>query len=364
MDEKQIKALKETFNSLPKIVQDTIMSEEYQSTLAHIGKEHQLTEVELAALEKNATSVLMGLTSEKYWARELTRDMSADRFRAEQVANEVEKMVFTKIRNNIVELSPNANTLIQREKIAPVQSSYTILSEETLAQIDNTLDEKFRKLPAVVRDAINESEYKAIIYAIAKDQNLTIGQTDRLELSTADLMLGTISNEKFVELIQTELSISMEKAMSLVSAVNEKVLKKIRGIMMAPAPAPKLENKEHAIMKGAGIEIVNSGAPTTPSESMKPATASTPVVKLDLLEIEDGKQHTDEIKEEVKPSPVPIIGDKLAGSFQIGSTQTEHTVANLTPASLASPAVVTKPPAPKAYPPKGDPYRLSPDEEL
>lgn len=351
MDETQIKAIKEIFNSLPRSIQDTIMSEEYQSTLAHIGKEHQLTTVELAALEKNTTSVLMGLTSDKYWARELARDMSADRFRAEQVANEVEKMVFTKIRNNIVELSPNTNTLIQREKIAPVQSSYTIFNEETLAQIDNTLDEKFQKLPAVVRDAINESEYKAIIYAIAKDQNLTIGQTDRLELSTADLMLGIISNEKYVELVQTELRIPIEKAMSLVSTVNEKVLKKIRGIMMAPARAPKLENTEHAIMKSAGIEIV-SNPPNPPN----------------LTEMGEGKQSVVEIKEEVKeiaketPAPMPIIGQKLAGSFQIESTKTEHTVSNLTPTTLASTPVDHKPEAPKAYPPKGDPYRLSPED--
>jgi len=323
------------YAKLPVEIQTIFSSMKWLETIKAVSATYSLSSEQQQSLGTETTLVMLGVINPTEYEDTVKNKMGIDKDVGDKIYLEINESVLKTIRSDLSNIF---------KKNTEVPSEENILTE-------NGLDERFKKMPTVVRDAINESEYKAIIYAIAKDQNLTIGQTDRLELSTADLMLGTISNEKYVELVQTELRIPIEKAMSLVSTVNEKVLKKIRGIMMAPARAPKLENTEHAIMKSAGIEIV-SNPPNPPN----------------LTEMGEGKQSVVEIKEEVKeiaketPAPMPIIGQKLAGSFQIESTKTEHTVSNLTPTTLASTPVDHKPEAPKAYPPKGDPYRLSPED--
>ena len=58
----------------------------------------------------------------------------------------------------------------------------------------------------------------------------------------------------------------------------------------------------------------------------------------------------------------PILAQKLNSTFQTPTVTTEHSLENLTKMSNQNDTISQPPkPAPSAYPPKGDPYRLSPD---
>lgn len=99
MDENVKKALKERFDALPKTVQESILSSEYQNTLVEISKKYQMTVGQLAVLEQETTLVMMGLTGPDEFRNQLVQQLGIDQNKCDQVIADINERVFKKIRD-------------------------------------------------------------------------------------------------------------------------------------------------------------------------------------------------------------------------------------------------------------------------
>jgi hypothetical protein len=119
MDEKTTQAVKERFQSLPKTIQDAILSSDYQNTLIEIGKKYGLTVGQLGILEQETTLVMMGLTSPNSYQSDLQSQMGAgvDSSKIGGIVDEVNNKVFFAIREllKLMNLSPEEVAKIEKE---------------------------------------------------------------------------------------------------------------------------------------------------------------------------------------------------------------------------------------------------------
>jgi len=98
MDEKTTKLIRERFDSLPKMVQEVILSSDYENSLIEIGKQFQLNVEQLGALEQETTMTMMGLIPLADFETELTREVNVDKEKGSRISKEVNEKVFLKIR--------------------------------------------------------------------------------------------------------------------------------------------------------------------------------------------------------------------------------------------------------------------------
>jgi hypothetical protein len=112
MDDKTLQTIKATFDSLPKGIQDLIMSDYYQNTLVEIGKKYGLTIEQLGIIEREVTMSLMGLTLSGNFEAELTKELGVDKEKGRNVSQEVSDRVFAKVREL---LQKESGTLEEKE---------------------------------------------------------------------------------------------------------------------------------------------------------------------------------------------------------------------------------------------------------
>lgn len=98
MDEKTAQMIKERFDALPKMIQEVILSTNYEETLLEIGKKYNLNVEQLGILERETTLVMMGLTPTKDFETELTRELNVDKIKGFQIVKDINEKVFLKIR--------------------------------------------------------------------------------------------------------------------------------------------------------------------------------------------------------------------------------------------------------------------------
>jgi hypothetical protein len=150
---------------------------------------------------------------------------------------------------------------------------------------------------------------------------------------------------------------------------------------VAPKTVPKVLDEEKSILSSAGIEIIEKKDPSTinppklipltQEESLKriEKTDNAPKPALNALELGAGpaptipavtptKAEATTTSVEKPKAVVPlvegihtILAQKLSGTVATPTVKTEHSLDN-----------ITKTTTPAHYPPKADPYRLSPDE--
>ena len=99
MDENTKKIIKERFDSLPENIQELIMSSNYENTLIDIGKKYQLNVEQMGILERETTLVIMGLSPTKDFEIELTRELSVDKIKGNQIVAEINEKIFLAIRD-------------------------------------------------------------------------------------------------------------------------------------------------------------------------------------------------------------------------------------------------------------------------
>jgi len=98
MDEKTVAMIKERFDSLPEMVQNVIVSSNYENSLIEIGKKYQLNVEQLGILEQETTFVMMGLSPIKDFENELTRELKIDQTKSNQIVTEINEKIFLNIR--------------------------------------------------------------------------------------------------------------------------------------------------------------------------------------------------------------------------------------------------------------------------
>jgi hypothetical protein len=230
------------------------------------------------------------------------------------------------------------------------------MMEITLEEIQK----KFDSLPEDLKWAIMAANVDDNIIEIGQMQGLNVEQMGQLSLETHMVMFGFTHPDKFEESVRNSMKLGDEKTRLIVNAVNEKILKEIKDKMMQmydnkpeesekQEKLPQTSEEDSNVLNSHGIEIIpekkelNSPLEEYPSGG---GGISTPSSKLATPQ-EGNNTHT-------------VLEQKLSGSFQNSTVKTEHTLNNLT--KMNEPPISETPkPAPSAYPPKGDPYRLPPE---
>jgi hypothetical protein len=207
---------------------------------------------------------------------------------------------------------------------------------------DNTtkiIKERFDALPESIQEVILSSNYEETLLEIGKQYNLKVDQLGILERETTLVMMGLTPTKDFETELTRELNVDKIKGSQIVKDINEKVFLKIRDLLKLmntlageePSLEKSEEEKEHDIMKSAGIEILNGNAKET-----------LPIPE--KLELNSSKTESH-----------PILAQKLSGFTQEGVVETHHSLDNITKTNTPSPADV------KPKIPSTDPYREIPE---
>lgn len=156
------------------------------------------------------------------------------------------------------------------------------------------------QLPPGALEAINSVDWKAAIAEMVGNKGYSIEQLGDLGLETELLLAGLLSPEDYPKELQNRMGISKAQADELVKEMNEKVFKKIKDRLIE-----NTEQKTPALTReGLGEDLSNGNNHLETREEI-------------LARIE-------------KPEPVPaIVAQKLSGPVQIPSSQTTHSLENL-----------------------------------
>lgn len=220
----------------------------------------------------------------------------------------------------------------------------------------NLLQVKIEKAKALLSEdtleAINAVDWKAVILGIRETKGYSFEQLGDLETETELLLCGLVSPENYSKEIETRMHLSRMEANELVKEMNIKVFTKIKENLI------KILDRKKVINAVVAPEKIS-----TPDVSVKPISHDTEEDK------KVNKQVLNNAGIEILPEKLelkkggempPILTQKLSSSVQASVVATDHSLNNLT---KTSETLVPETPktAPTSYPPKGDPYRLSPD---
>lgn len=217
------------------------------------------------------------------------------------------------------------------------------------------IEEAKRKLPDSTRRAIDNVNWRAGILALRAKKGYTFEQLESLEIETELVLCGLLLPEDYLKELKQRMKISDEEANELVNEMNSSVFGRIREELIKDSERNKtvvvkitgdnpnstsinseIKKDETKILNKAGIEVVA----TRPSVVGSGITAEKPITPA------------------VEPRPVqevhPLLIQKLAGSFQIPATKTEHSLSNI------SKVINEGSTGMKNEMPKVDPYREIP----
>ncbi len=299
------------YSKLPANAQVLFSSMSWLETLTKISQKYGLDSKQQETLGTETTLVLLGIIHLVEYEEILTNELGLSPNYAEKMQEEIEETILKTIRPQLVE-AYEANTQEKEE-------------EPIMKEIDQV---------------VADSKYKEILYVIGKKYNLTIAQMGILESVVTNLVVGKIKPTELENSLNKDLGLPSVVVKKIVDDVSEEVLKKIRGGLMRSTEAKEEAIEERNTFEQAGVEFVDSSLPSiqtiekpaVPTPSFEPKKE----INLELPEIE---------------APHPILLQKLSSPVKTEVITTEHSTENITKAG-----------APKTYPPKADPYRLSPED--
>lgn len=313
----------EYYSRLPKDIQEKFSSMVWLENLKKISAKYNLNDDQIEILGTETTLALLGVIHLTEYAEILAKELKLEATNFQNLVADINDDIFRGLAPKLTEVFMNNNEL---------EKSST-QSKEGENVMTPGLEKKLEELPNYVKEAVNKSNYGEVLFEIAKSQGLSITEIGELEKVTTDLIDGKVSPDNFQQIIDEKLKLEKTKSASLVSEINEKILKNIRKNMMSETKPSSVVQKvsnppesSDAIFKKAGIEILTN-TPELPSGA--------------------------------------ISDSKLAEPFKIPSTKTEYSIANLSKSGDKSmnkvdqPVKVTPPKqsAPISYG-KQDPYRM------
>jgi hypothetical protein len=182
------------------------------------------------------------------------------------------------------------------------------------------------------RRAIDAVDWKTIILGMRAEKGYSYTQLENLELETELLLCGLINPEDYPKELEKRMNIPRPQVDVLVNEMNEKVFKKIREELVK-----NIERKKISENNQRKSEITNEKPIETREEMLK--TIETP----DLF----AEKELPAPPADINKAP-SILEQKLSGSFQIPTVETEHTISNISKDSGEE----------KTKLPKADPYRM------
>jgi len=319
MTNKLQQTIKDELEKLPKENQKAISSVDWVKIAEEVGKKYLLTDTEINNLQVETLLILTGIEDFDSYARNIEREIGLSKEEAEKISQEVIEKIFDPISGKI-----------------PSEESHS-LEQSTGAE----LDERFNVLSDEIKNIIAKSNYYTKLYAIAEKNKLNVPQMGTLEETVTGVMIGSIHPDDFEKMLIKNLGLPEGIVREIADEVNNQILKPIRAQMEKFYNKPKsgsyeikpqINNKANA---PAGIRIIH---PST--ETKKP--------EIDTMELKEGNPAIDQKMQ-------PVLEQKLADSYKASTVKTDHSIENITKDKSASSS------APKAYPPKGDPYREIPE---
>lgn len=229
---------------------------------------------------------------------------------------------------------------------------------EPIDSLQIKIDKAKMTLPEETRRAIDAVDLKSVILGMRESKGYTFEQLGDLETETELLLCGLLKPEDYPKELQKRMELPRVKVNELVDEMNQLVFGKIREELIKIGEQKKTPttdrqqkvgslttqiNKDEArVLDKAGIEIINTdlsalelSAPEKPTENNN---AVLEKAGIKILGSED--------------KPRSILSEKLSDSYKTPAVKTEHSLGNISKSAPFSPA---------PYPPKADPYRLSPE---
>ncbi|OGI76997.1 hypothetical protein A3D42_02610 [Candidatus Nomurabacteria bacterium RIFCSPHIGHO2_02_FULL_41_18] len=304
--------IKEGLAKLPKEAQDAINSLDWGSIAEEIGKKYLLTESEVNDLQVETFLVLAGIEDWDSYTRNVENQLGTSKNEAEKISEEINQKIF----------NPIAEKMSKTTKV-----------EET-PDISPALDTRFEKVPEETKKIIIESGYHAKLFSIGTDNKLSIPQMGALEKATTGILTGSVHTESFEGKLKETLGLTDEAVKKLATEINDQILRPIR---------KKMEESSRV-----NIKIVK---PPSPPEAQKA------MPELNALELEaPTEKERMESEKDNKIAIQSIINRKLSGLVQTSNIKIKYALDN--PPNVPSGVAQQV----KTYPPKADPYRLSPEE--
>ena len=313
------------YSKLPTNLQEIFSSMKWMETLQQIATKYGLNDAQSEILGTETTLVLLGIVHPDEYYEILKDQLNLPNDSITKILAEINDSIISDIRPQIIEVFNENNKINQSENI------------ET-----GNLDEKFKNLPESIKKIIAGSNYKTVLYDIAKEYGLNVIEIGVLENDLTDLIIGSIHPNKFEGMLKNTLKFPDEKTHELANAINEKILKRIREEMEKLPNNHTFETinqtNDNQVLSRAGIEIIPTGGVVlNPTNVNKKVENNLPVPE--KLEISASPT--------MKPTP-SILAQKLSAPVQTSTVKTDHTLPNITPPSASGKPAV-------------DPYREIPE---
>ena len=225
--------------------------------------------------------------------------------------------------------------------------------ENTVDLLQIKIDKAKAELPPESKSAIDAVDWRTTVLGMRAEKGYSYTQLEDLELETELMLCGLLNPEDYPKELEKRMNIPKAQVDVLVNEMNEKVFKKIREELVKnierkkiqeteqkPPISPLPEGEKMKTSFDKGRQEIFSKTTETPdllAEKELPPPPTPPIRN------DEGLQ-----KPPVSNGTSPILTQKLSGSFQIPTVETEHTLNNMTKDSGEE----------KTKLPKADPYRM------
>lgn len=261
MDKEQIKNhIAEYYAKLPPKAQEVFANMQWINILRSLSKKYNLNQEQIATLGTETTLVLLSLINKEEYKKMLIDEIKISQVAMVGLVKDIEDSI----------LNPISKLL---------EEAYSINIQVFDDEIQQTLDERFDKLPENVKNAIKESEYRKKLYNISIKYKLPVDEMGVVENITVDLIVGKISPSQYENKLSLESDINPKDAHDIAIEVNEEIMKKIRDNMKmsdeikkqiveedeVPIPPYKenntgineisLSHTENTLMKDSGVDL-------------------------------------------------------------------------------------------------------------
>ncbi len=134
------KEIEEIFNSLPKELQETIVSVETANKIKKIASENQLNNIQANTLAKCIGRILMGLLKTEYLTQILQAELKIDNPKANRISQQIIRLIIAPVQTFIREKNAvykNGSYNYQNSKITPSPEQTKPIIEGNIVDLSN-----------------------------------------------------------------------------------------------------------------------------------------------------------------------------------------------------------------------------------
>lgn len=188
------------------------------------------------------------------------------------------------------------------------------------------IDEAKAKLSEEIKNAITAINWRETVLGMREKKGYSFSQLEDLEIQTELLLYGLIKPEEYEKELESLMKISKEETVELINDLNTRIFQKIREELIKNSgkkiPKPieiKIktnEEKDDATLNQSGIQVIKEVTKEEKPEMVMEKREDM------LSKVENPTTINPAPKKENSTSS--FIAQKLSGSFQIPSKETQH----------------------------------------